>query len=221
MADIYLELGEKKIFACSLEWPGWCRSGKTEVEAVQALIDSAPRYRGIAQRAELDFEPGDPVVVERVSGDTTTNFGAPSIITDADTRPVDTATAERGVALLRASWAVMDEVIAASPIELRKGPRGGGRERDEIAAHVIEAERAFARKIGVRHKPFPINDRAALTALRADITAVLSKPSNGSPLTPGGWPTSYAIRRITWHVIDHIWEIEDRQIGSPGTTNLS
>src|SRR5713226_5680186 len=92
---IYLELGEKKIAACSLEWPGWCRFGKTQAEAVQALIDSAPRYRVIAQRAGLDFEPGDPVVIERVSGDSTTNFGAPSIIIAADTEPVDATTAER------------------------------------------------------------------------------------------------------------------------------
>ena len=106
----------------------------------------------------------------------------------------------------------MDETIAVSSAELRKGPRGGGRERDQIADHVINAERAYARKIGVRHKPFPTNDRNALTALREDIVAILSQPSDGSPLTPDGWPTAYAIRRITWHVIDHIWEIEDRQM---------
>jgi hypothetical protein len=212
MTDIYLEVGEKKIFACSLEWPGWCRLGKTEAEAVQALLDSAQRYRRIAHRAGLEFEPGDPVVVERVRGDATTSFGAPSIIVAADTNPIDAAMAQRGVALLRAAWAIMDEVIAASPNALRKGPRGGGRERDEIARHVIESERAYARKIGVRHKPFSLDDRPALTTLREEIAQVLSKPSNGQPLIAAGWPTSYAIRRITWHVIDHIWEIEDRQI---------
>ena len=212
MTDIYLEVGKKKIFACALEWPGWCRFGKSEAEAQQALIDSELRYRVIAQRAGLDFAPGAPVVVERVSGDATTDFGAPSSVTAFDTRPSDQAQAERSVALLRAAWTVMDEVIATSPAELRKGPRGGGRERDQVASHVIEAERAFVRKIGVQHKPFPLNDLAALTALRQEIADVLSKPSDGSPLTPNGWPATYAIRRITWHVVDHIWEIEDRQI---------
>jgi AraC-like DNA-binding protein len=36
----------------------------------------------------------------------------------------------------------MDEVVATSPSELRKGPRGGGRERDKIVSHVIDVERA-------------------------------------------------------------------------------
>jgi hypothetical protein len=211
MTEVYLELGKTKIVACSLAWPGWCRFGKTEDEALQALLDSTPRYRVIAERGGVDFEPGDPVVVERVAGDATTDWGAPSIVIATDTKPVDETQARRGVALLHASWAVMDEVIATSPAQLRKGPRGGGRERDKVASHVIDVERAYARKIGVQHKPFPLGDLTALAALREEIAAVLSKPSDGSPLVPGGWPTAYAIRRTTWHVIDHIWEIEDRR----------
>lgn len=210
MTDIYLELGEKKVFACSLEWPGWCRSGKTEATAQQALLATAPRYRVIAQRAGFHFEPDDLVVVERVTGNMTTDFGAPSIIPDVDTQPVDAATAERGAALLRAAWAIMDEVVATSAAELRKGPRGGGRDRDKIVEHVINVERVYAPKIGVRHKPFPPNDLIALTDFREELAAALSKPSDGSSST--AWPTAYALRRIAWHVIDHIWEIEDRQM---------
>lgn len=212
MTAIYLELGKKKVFACSLAWPGWCRFGKSEAGAQQALISSAPRYRVIAQRAGLDFDPGELIVVERVAGDMTTDFGAPSGISSADSEPVDEAEARRRVALLLASWTVLDETIATSPAELRKGPRGGGRDRDEVAVHVIEAERAFARKIGVRHKPFSLDDRATLTAMREEIAEILGRPTDGSPLTPGGWPAAYAIRRLAWHVIDHIWEIEDRRI---------
>jgi len=212
MTEIYLEIVEKKTVACALTWPGWCRFGKNEAEAIQALIDSAPRYRVIAQLAGLAFTPGEPVVVERVKGDATTSFGAPSRIVTADTDPIDIATAERGISLLRAAWTQLDEVLATSPNELRKGPRGGGRERDEIARHVVETERTYARKIGVRHKPFAFNDLPLLTALREDIAATLSNPSDGTPLDSNGWPAAYALRRITWHVIDHIWEIEDRQI---------
>jgi hypothetical protein len=212
MTNIYLELGERKVAACSLEWPGWCRFGKSEELARQALINVVPRYQVIARRAGLDFRPGELVVIERVNGDATTNMGAPSIITIADTSPVSAAMAKRGVALLRAAWAIMDEVVAASSAELRKGPRGGGRERDQIVDHVIEAERAYARKIGVRHKPFPHDDLIALSTLREEIIDVLGRPSNGLPMVAGGWPAAYATRRIAWHVIDHIWEIEDRQI---------
>jgi hypothetical protein len=106
---------------------------------------------------------------------------------------------------------MLEEVVATSPLELRKGPRGGGRDRDEIWRHVIEAERAYARKIGVRHKPFEVNDKSALTAMRDEIVAVLSQPSSGEPLVAGGWNASYAVRRMAWHVVDHIWEIEDRR----------
>ena len=126
-------------------------------------------------------------------------------------RPIDAVTAQRNVALLCASWDILQEVVAASPVELRKGPRGGGRDRDEIWRHVIEAERAYARKIGVRHKPFEVNDKSALKAMRDEIVAVLSKPSTGEPLVSGGWNASYVVRRMIWHVIDHIWEVEDRR----------
>jgi hypothetical protein len=166
----------------------------------------------IAERAGVDFAPGAFVVVERVAGDSTTDWGAPSIITTIDTHPVDGASAKQGVALLQASWMVMDEVVASSPSELRKGPRGGGRERDKVVSHVIDVERAYARKIGVQQKPFPFGDLASLAAMREKIAAVLSQPSDGSLLASGGWPTTYAIRRFTWHVIDHIWEIEDRRV---------
>jgi len=210
MTDIYVELGGKKAIAWSLEWPGWCRIRTSEEAAVQALIDYEARYRLIAQRAGLDFAPGDLGVVERLPGDANTAWGVPSVLASAD-RPIDATTAQRKVALLRASWDMLEEVVAASPAELRKGPRGGGRDRDEIRRHVIEAERVYARKIGVRHKPFEINDKSALKAMREEIAAVLSKPSTGEPLVSGGWNASYAVRRMAWHVVDHIWEIEDRR----------
>ena len=212
MTDIYVELGGKNAIAWSLEWPGWCRIRTSEDAVVQALIDTEARYRLIAQRAGQNFAPGNLVVVERLQGDGNTAWGVPSVLASTETRPIDATTAQRNVALLRASWDMLEEVVAASPAELRKGPRGGGRDRDEIQRHVIEAERVYARKIGVRHKPFEMNDKSALEAMREEIAAVLSKPSNGEPLVSGGWNASYTVRRIAWHVVDHIWEIEDRRL---------
>ena len=211
MTDIYIELGGKKAIGWSLQWPGWCRIRASEEAAVQALIDYEDRYRLLAQRAGLDFAPGDLVVVERLQGNANTAWGVPAVLAPAEARPIDESTAQRNVALLRASWDMLEEVVAASPQELRKGPRGGGRDRDEIRRHVIEAERGYARKIGVRHKPFEMDDTNALIALRDEIAAVLSKQSTGEPLVDGGWNASYAVRRMAWHVVDHIWEIEDRR----------
>ena len=211
MTAIYVELGGKKAIAWSLEWPGWCRIRTSEVAAVQALVETEPRYRLIAQQAGLSFAPGELVVVERLPGDANTAWGVPSVLAPAETRPIAAVTAQRNVALLRASWDLLEEIVAASPQELRKGPRGGGRDRDEIWRHVIEAERGYARKIGVRHPPFEVNDPSRLTAMREEIADVLSKPSSGEPLVDGGWNTSYAVRRMAWHVVDHLWEIEDRR----------
>jgi hypothetical protein len=212
MADIYLESGGKKVIAWSLDWPGWCRIRSSEGAAVQALIDTEPRYRLIAERAGFAFAPGDLVVIERITGDANTAWGVPSVLAAAEAGPIDAETAQRNVALLRAAWTVLEEAVTTSPAELRKGPRGGGRDRDEIHRHVIEAERMYARKIGVRHKPFAVNDQGALQAMREEISAVLSQPASGGPLILGGWNASYVVRRMAWHVVDHLWELEDRRI---------
>ncbi|MEV0352420.1 hypothetical protein AB0H88_42265 [Nonomuraea sp. NPDC050680] len=207
MTRIYLEVGPKKVFACSLEWPGWCRVAKGEEAAIDLLVDYAPRYRLIAERAGLPFEPGDPVVVAREPGTDMTDFGAPFAIPELDQEPIDADTARRHVALLRAAWELFDEVVAESPEELRKGPRGGGRDLSKVAAHVAEAERSYARKVDVRHKPY--KSPADRDAMREELAEVLSRP--WQPPQTTGWPPAYALRRTAWHVIDHLWEIEDRR----------
>ncbi|MEV1249261.1 hypothetical protein [Nonomuraea sp. NPDC049750] len=207
MTHIYLEVGPKKVFACSLEWPGWCRVAKGEEAAIDLLVDYAPRYRPIAERAGLPFEPGDPVVIAREPGSEMTDFGAPYAIPELDQEPIDAETARRHVALLRAAWELFDEVTAESPEELRKGPRGGGRDLSKVVAHVTEAERSYARKVDVRHKPY--KSQADRDAMREELAEALSRP--WQPPQTTGWPPAYAVRRTAWHVIDHLWEIEDRR----------
>jgi hypothetical protein len=105
---------------------------------------------------------------------------------------------------------VFDQVAAAAPAELRKGPRGGGRDRDKMVDHVLGAEAGYARKLGVKRPQPAIDDRAAIAALREALLEVLRAPSDGSPPVPKGWPPRYAARRIAWHVLDHAWEMQDR-----------
>ncbi len=210
MTDIYVELAGNKAIAWSLDWPGWCRIRKNELQATQALIDTTARYRVIAERAGVEFDPGDLVVLARLDGDSNTAWGVPSVLAPAETKPISAPIAEHRISLLRASWDILDEVVAASPLELRKGPRGGGRDRDAIWRHVVEAERMYARKIGVRRSPFDAADRNALTSMREEIAAMLRTLFSGEVPATGGWNASYAVRRIGWHVVDHIWEIEDR-----------
>jgi hypothetical protein len=209
---IYLEQGANRVFACSIDYPGWCRSGKDEQQALEALADYAPRYAEVAKRAKAAF-PAKGVefeVVERVKGKGATDFGIPHEIPEADAEPLTARQAARQVELMRAAWAILDKVAKASPAELRKGPRGGGRDRDKMLDHVLGAEAAYARKVGVKHPQPDLGDTKAVKALRDDLASALGGASDGSPPYPTGWPPRYALRRITWHVLDHAWEMQDR-----------
>jgi hypothetical protein len=210
---VYLELGNKKVFAGAFDWPGWARFGKDEETALGALADYVPRYAPVAEAAgvPLPATAGDAfAVVERLSGSGSTDFGAPGAVPERDREPVRRKDAERLSALVDAAWKTFERGAAKAPAELRKGPRGGGRDRDKMIDHVVQAEFSYARSIGVKHRPAPFDDTAAVAALRADILAVLREPAEGKPLGMRGWPTPYAARRIAWHVLDHLWEMEDR-----------
>jgi hypothetical protein len=210
---VYLECGSKKVFACALDWPGWCRSGKTEEAALEALAAYAPRYAVVAREAGVRF-PADADedfdVVERIPGNATTDFGAPAFPATSDSDPLTAAQAEQLATLVQAAWTVLAKVAATAPAELRKGPRGGGRDRDKMLQHVLNAESAYASKIGVKHRAPEIDDDAAIEAMRQDILATLRAPSAGEPLRPNGWSARYAARRIAWHALDHAWEMQDR-----------
>lgn len=204
----------KRAFAWAIDWPGWCRSGKTLELALEALVVSLPRFAMVAERAGLVAPViGDSStfeIVDSVVGGATTEFGAPERITPSDLRPTDAAEADRLGRLVEAIWLVFSEVVAGAPAELRKGPRGGGRDRDKVAEHVIAAEHAYARTIGLKPPAPDPTDAFAVAAMRAAMAAALRVPSDGSPIAGRKWPPRYAARRIAWHVLDHAWEIEDR-----------
>jgi len=206
---VALESTGKKVFASALEWPGWSRAGKGPEAAVESLLAYAPRYAPVALAAGLAFgDSFDADVVEQLEGGSGTEFGIPSRPTAADGRPVNAAEAGRLAAIVASAWATFDAISAAAPAELRKGPRGGGRDRDRIVGHVNEADWYYAREMGIR-VPAPKN-REDTEALRAQMLELLRRPSDGSPLADRKWPARYAARRIAWHALDHAWEIEDR-----------
>ncbi|HEX2193331.1 MAG TPA: hypothetical protein VHH09_09065 [Acidimicrobiales bacterium] len=202
------------MFACSLDWPGWCRSGKTDEAALEALAAYAPRYAPVVAEAGTRFPKGAAgslEVVERLPGSASTDFGVPGEAAEADLQPLTKARADRLAAILRASWTVFDRVVAGAPPSLRKGPRGGGRDRDAVVEHVLGAEVGYARKLGLRHHQPAAGDRAAVEAVRASIEAAIRHARRPvPPEPPKAWPYRYAARRLTWHVLDHAWEIEDR-----------
>ncbi len=192
---MYLEQGRTWTFAVALDWPGWARRGKGDEAALEELAAYADRYALAVQGFSYD----ELHVVGTVPGSATTDFGAPDARGPWDEEPVDAALlADR----LEDCWAALDRAVAAATPELRKGPRGGGRDRDAVAAHVQEAERSYGRKLGVAvppRTPWDQQRQAFSAAVRA-----------GAPAAT--WPLGYAVRRFAWHVLDHAWEVEDKSL---------
>lgn len=210
--DVVLERSAQRTFAIAAAWPGWARSARTrdgDEAAIEALVSYAPRYAVVASRAGVPFQAAAvPRVVDAAPGTATTDFGATDVRFPQDA-PASGAKAgadlERQVALLRAAWALFHEVADAAPEALAKGPRGGGRDTSEVVRHVVESERSYVRGIGVKQKPFDVHDAALRDAMREQTAAALLVDDPAYR-----WPARYALRRIAWHVLDHLWEIEDK-----------
>jgi hypothetical protein len=212
---ICLEVGKQKVFATALDWPGWCRAGRDEDGALAALAAAAPRYALVAREAGVQFgarlaEEFD--VIERLPGSASTDYGVPGAIAAYDSEPLKKTEAERLVSLVTAGWTVFDRVVTAAPAELRKGPRGGGRDRDKIVEHVVTAEAsAYAGKLGLHLSVPDYRDSVAIAAFRTELLEPLrAAVGPAAPVLKGRWPARYAARRIAWHALDHAWEIEDR-----------
>jgi hypothetical protein len=217
--DAYVEVGAKRVFAGALDWPGWCRSAREEEGALQALIAYGSRYAEILEESGVRFTPPAKAstleVVERLKGDATTDFGAPSIAPKADARSIDRRWCARQEKILRAGWNAFDRAVENVAGPLAKGPRGGGREVDAIVAHVVGAEASYARMIGADAKGFDEADAGARDDERAIVLEALERAvTDGIPAEgPRGgkrWSAPYFVRRAAWHVLDHAWEIEDR-----------
>jgi hypothetical protein len=219
--DVYLEAGKKRTFAGAIEWPGWSRSGKDEASALEALLAYGERYARVLRGAGLGFTAPEDAstfrVVERLEGNATTDFGAPGLAPSADARPVDEAEVRRLKKILKACWNEFDAAReAARGRELRKGPRGGGRDLDKMVWHVVESEGGYLATLGGKlelEEGIALEEQIERT--REAILETLDEARRGTipPLGPRGgvrWSARCFVRRSMWHVLDHAWEIEDR-----------
>ena len=219
--EVYLEVGQKKTFAGALDWPGWCRSAGDEGAALAALIAYAPRYAKLFARTTIDFAaPDDPglfTVVERIKGNSATDFGAANLVPARDDAPFDEAERARSEAILAAIWRAFDRAVAAATgKELRRGPRGGGRQTEAIVRHVLGADASHLRQLAQKFSQdegAPLDDELKRT--RAAIRAALVAGARGEipkegPRGGALWTPRYFVRRVAWHTVDHLWEIEDR-----------
>jgi len=185
--EVTVERGAKRVFAGANAWPGWCRSGRTEEGALEALLTYGPRYAKAMGRRRLGYVPPTDVgrfrVVERLTGNATTNFGAPGVAPRSDDRPVDEEEARRLAVIMRACWSALDRAAAAA-----------------------DAEVAYLAKLGAR----PSADDARATTLAVFASRARGEPPERTPRSGVLWTPRYFMRRAAWHVLDHAWEIEDR-----------
>jgi hypothetical protein len=218
--EVYLELAESRTFAGAVDWPAWCRAGRDADAALEALFDYGPRYARVLEGSGVRFTAPARAstlrVVERLKGDATTDFGAPSIAPKADARSIDRRWLTRQERILRACWRAFDRAADGVDRPLAKGPRGGGRELNAIVGHVVGAEGGYLRMIAGKPPRFEEDEAAAAReAERAAVLEALERAvTDGIPEKgPRGgtrWSAPYFVRRAAWHVLDHAWEIEDR-----------
>jgi hypothetical protein len=221
--EIYFEIGKKRVFAGAVAWPGWCRRGKDEASAMQALFDYGPRYAQVLQSTDLRFVAPEERslfhVVEHLEGDATTDFGAPGAIPSSDREPIEDGDLGRFQAILAACWRAFDQAAAqAEGVQLRKGPRGGGRDLPKMVDHLLEADAAYLARLGWKTaKTQDLERHDRLVRTRQAILEGLASAARGELPAKGPrgglrWPPRYFVRRVAWHVLDHAWEIEDRLV---------
>ncbi|HEV2238343.1 MAG TPA: hypothetical protein VGR57_16900 [Ktedonobacterales bacterium] len=222
MADelrVMLEFGPKgkQVVAVAPDWPGLERGAKTEESALQRLRAYLPRYSPVASLAGLTATFADTAsatlnVVERFPGTGSTDFwGISFAFSSSDQQALSRGELERELTLLRACWALFDDARARVSPEMRRGPRGGGRDRDRIVRHVLGTELDWAGKLGVSAALDTLLSGAGLSAYRdAYCGAIRALPAEGKPAR--SWPLRYLIRHTAYHTLDHAWEMEDKDL---------
>jgi hypothetical protein len=214
---VILEIGKKrKLVAGATDWPGLDRWGASEDDALAKLSSYLTRYAGIAERAGMvsAFKLATEMeVVERVPGSSSTDFWGIAHVPSEFERDVLSASGlERKLDLLQACWAYFDDVASRVPRELAKGPRGGGRSRDEIIYHVYASERHnWWRKVGIRaEEGVPLQADELAVYRQQYLDAIRAYNAEGKPART--WPIQFLIRRTAQHAMDHAWEMEDRDL---------
>ncbi len=212
-----VESGKKKrVVACAFDWPGWDRSARHGHDVLAVLEAYRPRYAKVAALAGVGAQfdaAGELDVVERVDGIGMTDYyGVSGRPASPELEQMTDEQCERKVELLRAAWRAFDETASRVSYELRKGPRGGGWEKDFIIRHVNGAEmHTFAPKVGIKVPVETRDDPDALGSYReAFADAIRDHHARGA--SARSWPLQFLIRRCAWHMLDHAWELEDRDL---------
>ena len=217
---VTLEIGPKgkKVVAVAPDWPGLERGAKTGDKAIDRLRSYLPRYAQVARLAEMNaaFDTGSNVeVVEQYQGTPSTDFwGISYAFSSIDQQAMSADELERELMLMQACWAFFDDVRARVSPEMRKGPRGGGRDRDHIVRHTFAVEQDWAGGVGVITPDGGLLTDEELKAYRAAYCqAVREYHSQGKWAgNKAKWPLRFLIRHTAFHTLDHAWEMADKDL---------
>jgi hypothetical protein len=207
----------KKSVAFSLDWPGWSRGAKTAELALTTLESYRQRYRPVTELAGMvgEFDAAGPLkVMEDREGTGSTDFWGISFAPSATEHgPMSEAELERGITLLRACWTFFDAVAARVSPQMRKGPRGGGRDRDEIIGHTIRVEsEGFAAQVGLKIPEGTKFTPKGLRRYRDDYVAAMHTYNTGEGKRMKSWTLQFLIRHSAFHTLDHAWEMQDKDL---------
>jgi hypothetical protein len=206
----------KKSVAYAIDWPGWSRGAKTPDTAIDVLESYRQRYRPIAEIAGFaaEFDAAGPLTeVDRYAGTGSTDFwGISFAASPEEQEALSQQQLERRLALLQAAWAYFDQVAARVSPELQKGPRGGGRDRDQIINHTLGWERTgLAVKVGVTYPEGVLLDPDVRRQYREDYLEAFRK-YHAEGKKAGKSELAYLIRHTAFHMLDHAWEMEDKDL---------
>ena len=119
---------------------------------------------------------------------------------------------------MRACWSVFDGVRANVSAEMRKGPRGGGRDRDRIILHTLSVEQDWATKLGVSNpNGTVVTDSVEVREFREAFCTAIRK-FHANNMMARTWPLRFLIRHTAYHTLDHAWEMEDNHLTDRGST---
>jgi hypothetical protein len=210
----------KRSVAFGIDWPGWSRGARSPELALETLESYRGRYRPVAGLAGMapEFDAAGPleIVEDRVGTGSTDFWGISFSPSATEHGPMSEAELERGISLLRACWAFFDGVAARVSPEMRKGPRGGGRDRDRIISHTIRVESEdFARQVGLRMPEGAALAPDGLRPYREAYVAAMRSYNAGEVERPmRSWTLPFLIRHSAFHTLDHAWEMEDKDLSA-------
>jgi hypothetical protein len=96
---------------------------------------------------------------------------------------------------------------------MRKGPRGGGRDRDQIVRHTRGTEtELFAKRLGMRVPDGRTLTPKGLRDYRAAYVATMQAYNAGEGNRMRSWNLPFLIRHSAYHTMDHAWEMEDKDL---------